>query len=398
MRTSSIAAIIVAIIVVLGVVQVVRPVAPTTVATAIPSSPKISGTTPPMPWPRGVQADAEVTGIGAWPEQGPSSPIPIGSLAKMMTADLVLKAHPLTVGQNGPNLTVTPQDAAIYQQDSSSHQSVMYVKSGEKLSEFLLLEGLLVPSGNNIATMLGNWIGGNTAHFAQEMNATAKSLGLHHTYYHGPVGLDPATVSTAADQMRLATIMMQNPIFREISAMPQLSVPGQTPLDYNYNNLIGHHGVIGVKTGSTTQSGGCVVLAKNFRVGTHTYTAYSSVIGVNHVNQIQAALNDAYPLLNAAGKAIGSHTVISQGETVGAIKVPWQSSIPLVTAKSAKFIGWAGLHYSLHLTTHVPKGNTLAAGTVVGSLTAKLGTQTVTVPVKTAANLNPPSIPYRLTR
>lgn len=398
LRTSSIVAIVVAVIVALGVVQVVRPVVKPSLAVTISPSNVISGTRPSMPWPSGTQADAAVQGVAAWPEHGPSNPIPIGSLAKMMTADLVLKAHPLSIGSNGPSLTMTPEDATLYQQDANNQQSVMYVKSGEKLSELLLLEGLLVPSGNNVATMLGNWVGGNSTHFAQEMNQTAKSLGLTHTYYHGPVGLNAATVSTAADQMKFAEIMMKNPVFREIVDMPQLSVPGSSTLEYNYNKLVTHNGVIGVKTGSTVQSGGCVVLAKTVTVGTRTFTVYSAVLGANTKNQLNAALADADAILNAAGKAVGTHSVIAQGETVGAIKAPWQSSIPLVTTKSAEFIGWPGLHYTLHLTTHIPTGTTIAAGTVVGTLSAQLGSQAVSVPIKTAASLNPPSLTYRLSR
>lgn len=399
MRTSSIVTIVVAIIVALGVVQVVRPVGKPVVAGSVSASPAIAGTRPSIPWPSGVQADAEVAGIGSWAQQGPSNPMPIGSIAKMMTAYLVLKAHPLKVGSNGPSLTVTPADVKLYQSDASTQQSVMYVTAGEKLSELFMLEGILVPSGNNIATMLGNWVGGTTTHFAQEMNQTAKTMGLDHTHYQDAVGLSSQTVSTAADQMKLSAVMMQNPLIRQIVAMPQLAVPGQSTLDYNYNFLVGHKGVIGVKTGSTIQAGGCVVLAKTITVGSRTFTVYSSVIGVvAHANQLQVALNDADNVLNAAGKAAGTHTVVSQGETVGSIKVPWESSIPLVTAKSVTFIGWPGLHYSLHLTTHVPHTSTIAAGTVVGTLTAKLGSQTVTVPVKTAASLTTPSLQYRLRR
>lgn len=388
-----------AIIVALGIVQVARPVAKPTLSDNIGTSRTVTGSSPSIPWVSGVQADAAVGGIGAWPQQGPQNALPIGSLAKMMTADLVLKAHPLSVGSNGPSLTVTPQDVTLYNQDNATSQSVMYVKSGEKLSELLMLEGILIPSGNNVATMLGDWVGGNSAHFAAEMNQEAKRLGMDHTYYHGPVGLNAATVSTAHDQMVLAEYLMNNPVFREIVAMPQLSVPGSPQLEYNYNRLVGHNGVIGVKTGSTIQAGGCVVLAKNITVGTKTLTVYSSVLGVTAPgSQLDVALSDADKILNAAGHAVGTHTVLTAGESVGSIKAPWQSAVPLVIAKPIQFLGWPGLHYSVHLTTHLPSGSTIAKGTVVGTLTARLGAQTVTVPVKTAASLNPPSFSYRLTR
>ncbi len=399
LRTSYIVSIVVALLVILGIVQVVRPVAPPTVSASVPASTQIAGTGPALPWPQGVQADVGIPGVGIWPQHGPSQAEPIGSLAKMMTAYLVLKAHPLSQFQNGPTLTVTPADVQLLQQDASSHQSVLPVAAGEKISERTLLEGLLVPSGNNAATMLAQWVGGSVAKFTAEMNAEAKTLGLNNTHFNGPVGLSAATVSTAADQLKLASIIMENPVVRQIVAMPQLTTDGQ--LVYNYNYLIGHQGITGVKTGSTTQSGGCVVLSTDKTVGGHTLTIYASVLGqpaTSPQGQVWAALDAANALLKATDKVVGEHTVVTQGEVFGHIDAGWQSPVPLVAAKSAALLGWPGMSYTLHLTTHVPQGNTMAAGTVVGALTVHAGSQTVTVPVKTAESLKAPTYAYRLKR
>lgn len=402
MRISWIAGIIAVIIVILGVVQIVRPVPRPAIANELATQHTISGSKPSMPWPTGsVQSDAEVAGIGSWSQHGPAGSKPIGSLAKLMTVYLVLKAHPLTVGKSGPSLTVSAQDVQLYQHDASTSQSVMAVSTGEKLSEFTLLEGTLIPSGNNIATMLADWMANTPANFAKEMNQTAAQLGLAHTHYHGPVGLDPATVSTAQDQMNLAAILMKNPVFRQIVAKPQLSVPGQAHPDYNYNYLIGHQGIIGVKTGSITQSGGCVVLAKKVTVGGKTFTVYSSVLGqpaVDKSGQVWAALNAANRLLKAAANAVGSHIVIAQGQKVAEVKVPWQAAIPVVTTQPVTFLGWPGLHYTTHVSLKLPNEAVIPAGTVVGTLSANLGSQTVSVPVKTAQALTKPTLRYRLLR
>ncbi len=399
LRTSYIVSLVVAILVVLGIVQVVRPVPQPTVSASVPSSKQVAGATPALPWPQGVQADVGVTGVGIWPQHGPSQSEPIGSLAKMMTAYLVLKAHPLSAYQNGPTLTMTAADVQILQQDASSHQSILPIAAGEKISERTLLEGLLVPSGNNVATMLAQWAGGSVTQFTAEMNAEAKAMGLNHTHFNGPVGLSSATVSTAADQLKLAAILMKNPVVQQIVAMPQMTADGQ--LVYNYNYLIGHNGIIGVKTGSTTQSGGCVVLATDKTVGGRTLTLYSSVLGqpaTSPKGQVWAALDAGNALLHALDKTIGERTVVDQGQVFGHLDAAWQSPIPLVAAKSATIIGWPGMSYALHLTTHVPHGNTLAAGTVVGTLTIHAGSQSVTVPVKTATSLKAPTYSYRLKR
>ncbi len=401
MRKSSLVYLVVAVLVVLGVIQVARPVARPTMAANVPSTQHIGGTPPSLPWPSGVQADVGASTIGGWSQHGPQSAEPIGSLAKMMTAYLVLKAHPLGLNQNGPTLLMTPQDAALYQQDAKTQQSVLPVVAGERVSELALLEGLLVPSGNNAATMLAQWVGGSVAHFTAEMNAEAKALGMRHTHFNGPVGLNGATVSTAADQMRLAEIMMKNPVIRQIVAMPEMTVAGPTPVVYNYNFLVGHGGVIGVKTGSTIRSGGCVVLAKDQTVDGHTLTVYSAVVGqpaTSTNGQLWASLDAANALLQAAAKDLGNHTVVGSGETIGYLRAPWQSPIPLVAARPIQLLGWAGLSYHVHFAAHLPKVHSLPADTVVGTLTVDAGAQHVTIPIKTAVRLASPSWTYRLER
>ena len=87
--------------------------------------------------------------------------MPIASLAKIMTAYVVLRCHPLPAGGPGPPITVTAADAAAYASDKRHGQSVVKVERGEKLTERQALEALLIPSGNNIASMLAGWDAGS---------------------------------------------------------------------------------------------------------------------------------------------------------------------------------------------------------------------------------------------
>ena len=81
------------------------------------------------------------------------------------------------------------------------------------------------------------------------MNARARSLGLRSTRYADASGADPATVSTAGDQFRLTLRALQVPAFRQIVAMPQVTLP-VAGVAYNVNAGLGHDGIVGVKTGS----------------------------------------------------------------------------------------------------------------------------------------------------
>ena len=97
----------------------------------------------------------------------------------------------------------------------------MKVRVGEQLSELQALEGALIPSGDNIIQLLATWDAGSTRAFVKRMNALARRLGMDHTHYAGPSGVNPATVSTASDQLRLAAAAMANPWSRASSRCPR---------------------------------------------------------------------------------------------------------------------------------------------------------------------------------
>jgi D-alanyl-D-alanine carboxypeptidase len=84
------------------------------------------------------------------------------------------------------------------------------------------------------------------------MNAAARSLGMTHTRYTDPSGYDDATVSTAADQVRIVDRAMRLPVFASIVATPSATLPVAGTV-HNTNTLLGHNGFVGVKTGSTTR-------------------------------------------------------------------------------------------------------------------------------------------------
>jgi D-alanyl-D-alanine carboxypeptidase (penicillin-binding protein 5/6) len=88
------------------------------------------------------------------------------------------------------------------------------------------------------------------------MNATARSLGMTHTRYTDPSGYDDATVSTAADQVRIVDRAMRLPVFASIVATPSATLP-VTGTVHNTNTLLGRNGFVGVKTGSTATANGC---------------------------------------------------------------------------------------------------------------------------------------------
>lgn len=104
-----------------------------------------------------------------------------------------------------------PADVAVDRADRAAGQSVVTVVTGERLTERQALEGLLLPSGNNIATLLARWDAGSEAAFVAKLNAQARALGLTHTRYADASGEQAGTVSTAGDEVRLAMLALEVP-------------------------------------------------------------------------------------------------------------------------------------------------------------------------------------------
>jgi D-alanyl-D-alanine carboxypeptidase (penicillin-binding protein 5/6) len=192
---------------------------------------------------------------------------PIGSVAKTMTALVVLDAHPLGAGDDGPVLTMTAGDVALFHQAVSIDGSAVEVHQGERLTERELLLGLMLPSANNLAETLARWVAGSHDAFVARLNARARDLGMTGTHFDDPSGYSPQTTSTAADLVLLGRAALAVPALAGIVATTQATFAGTTTL-HNLDTLLATvPGWLGIKTGETPSAGGCLLFAARRTVG-----------------------------------------------------------------------------------------------------------------------------------
>lgn len=265
-----------------------------TLGTIAASSSSVSS----ISWPAQGSAALVIPSLGvakSWRNQV----MPIASLTKMMTAYVVLQKLPLSIGQTGPCLTVSSEDVATYQLLTKEDQSSVVVEAGESLCEIDLLNGILVHSASNYAVLLANLVAGSTTAFVALMNRTAVSLGLSGTTYVDVSGVDPGSVSTALDQARLAVLLMQSPLFRSIVDQASVTLPVAGTVD-SFTPYVGTNNVIGVKSGRTSEAGGCDVMAMTFRLGAKTETLYAVVLGQEGGNLLGPAGSAALALARSA--------------------------------------------------------------------------------------------------
>ncbi|HEX3329784.1 MAG TPA: serine hydrolase [Gaiellales bacterium] len=248
-------------------------------------------------WPADGQAAFIETGqsrVHAGPGRHPA---PIASVAKVMTAYVVLRDHPLAGGDGGPTITLTDADVADADRRRAQGESVISVAAGEELTERQALQALLVPSANNIAAVLAQWDAGSVDGFVDRMNATARALGMSHTRYTDPSGYDDATVSTAADQVRIVVAAMRLPVFASIVATPSAWLP-VAGIVHNTNGLLGHDGFVGVKTGSDDAAGGCFAFRAIRRIDGRETAITGVVLGQPGEDQIGAGLMAAAAMVD----------------------------------------------------------------------------------------------------
>ena len=257
---------------------------------------------PSTVWPAYGQAAFILGGrleIQAGPNQHAAA---IASVAKVMTAYLVLRDHPLPLGEEGPTITLTDDDVADTDRRRARQESVVPVVAGEQLTERQALQALLLPSANNIAAVLARWDAGSTARFVARMNAAARSLGMTHTRYTDPSGYDEATVSTAADQVRIVDRAMRLPAFASIVATPSATLPVAGTV-HTTNTLLGHDGFVGVKTGSTDAAGGCFAFRAIRWIDGRRTTITGVVLGQPGDDRIAAGLAAADAMVDRIGRS-----------------------------------------------------------------------------------------------
>ncbi|MFD5441482.1 D-alanyl-D-alanine carboxypeptidase [Streptomyces tendae] len=390
---------VVLLLIVFGVVQAMRPLPATTLDLTAQDSFTFEGGKPEIPWPSSGQAALDVQGIGTFGSSGDQKPVPIASVAKVMTAYVILRDHPLKSGAEGPKIKI---DQAAEDQSQAGQESTVNVFEGDSISQREALESILIASANNVARLLARWDAGSEKAFVEKMNAAAKDLGMTNTTYTDPSGLNNTTVSTAVDQVKLAKEAMKQPAFREVAAM--MSYDDYKGVNHsNWNHLVGHNDVVGIKTGTTTSALGNLVFAAKKEVGGETKTIVGAVVrqpaGGADNTILGAALDSSDKLIRAAQDTLKSSTILKKGTVVGYVDDGLGGRTPVVATKDVKAVGWAGLTVKLTFTAdEVP--HTAPAGTKVGTLTVGDGgtSGAVKVPVALRDDLVEPGLSDKLTR
>lgn len=211
------------------------------------------------------------------------------SITKVMTSLLVMEA--IADGRLSLDQEITASETAVVLPEGSSTAGI---KAGEVLTVEQLLYCDLVSSANEACNILAETVGGTIPNFVAMMNAKAQELGMEGTHFANPHGLhDEDHYTTAYDISIMARAAMEYEAFRTIVSTTKYTVAatnmsGERTL-YTTNALLDNWKIagytyakaIGIKTGSTTPAGQCLVSAA---VDTDGRTYYCVVLGAENAD------------------------------------------------------------------------------------------------------------------
>ncbi|HEY5366478.1 MAG TPA: D-alanyl-D-alanine endopeptidase [Casimicrobiaceae bacterium] len=180
---------------------------------------------------------------------------PIASITKLMTAMVVLDAH--------PDLDATikiDNDDYDYLKGSRSR-----LRMGTELSRRELLRLALMASENRAASALARSYPGGTEAFVAAMNAKALALGMTHTHFHDSTGLSPQNVSTANELAKMVGAAATYPMIREFTTTPShnIELPTGRVEGFNNSNRLVRSSKWDItlqKTGFINEAGRCLVM------------------------------------------------------------------------------------------------------------------------------------------
>jgi D-alanyl-D-alanine carboxypeptidase (penicillin-binding protein 5/6) len=340
-------------------------------------TPGDGSTAPNVSAPVGVLADLKSGQILY--AKAPDTPRPIASLTKVMTALLTLERTSLD-----DIVTVSPD--AVYAKKDYGASSTLGLVAGERISVRDLLYAMLLNSANDAAVALAIDVGGSYGDFVRSMNRRAHALGMTHTVFFSPNGLDDRGHSTGPDLVRLVEAAMAAPGFAPIVATKVRSIPapsGPPRIIQNRNVMLWlYPGATGVKTGYTAAARYCLIASAS-REGRDLVAI---VLGAP-----LDAFSDAAALLNYGFEGFERHEFVVDGEPIGGVRIRGGTVPAVATDGIGGLVPSAAITEARRVIKIDPKvAFPVAPGQRIGSLKITLPGLTVGTSRLTAGALPPP--------
>ena len=313
----------------------------------------------------------------------------IASITKVVTALLVLDEMPLKPGEQGPSFHFTRADSAQYWSYLRQNESALDVPVGGSLTEYQMLEGMLIGSAGNYADRLAGNLWPTDATYANAAQTWLQAHGVPGITVVEPTGIEPGNAASPGALLVLAQKAMANPVIAEIVGKKSVDLPGAGHV-VNTNGLLADAGVVGIKTGSLDAFN--LLAAKDVTIGDTTVRMYAATLGQPDEKTRITATRSLFAQLE---KELQLRPSVAAGTIVGDVTTRWGETVPVETAKDADVVLWNGGVAAGSTTFRL--GERRDKGDVVGALTATGPLGASTVDVTLARDIEGPDAWWRLT-
>ncbi len=314
----------------------------------------------------------------------------IASITKVVSTLMVLDKLPLKPGEQGPSFEFGMNDAREFWSYRRGNQSSLDVPVGGSLTEYQMLQGILLGSANNYIDRLSDEIWGSDRAFAEASEKWLADHGIEGVRLVSPSGFDERNVATPEALVEIGELAMRHPVFAEIVGTRTAEIPGVGTVT-NTNRMLEDPGVVGIKTGTLEHWN--ILTAKDVVVDDTTVRVVVAVLGQDSNGDRLAVTRQ---LLAETEKALAEQpTTVEKGTVVGRVTTEWGEEAEIVTDADAEVVLWNGAAATTGAEFDLD-GET-EAGAEVGTLTAKGPVDTAQTSVSLDEQIDPPSIWWRLT-
>jgi D-alanyl-D-alanine carboxypeptidase (penicillin-binding protein 5/6) len=332
--------------------------------------------TPTMP-ATGASAIVADVATPVFASGGLTEAVPMGGVAKIITALVVLDAKPLAAGAQGPTVTMTKADVDSYTRYQAESARTVAVAEGENWSQLQLLQAMLLGSSNNHADTLARWAYGSIDGYLAAAESWLAARDLTGISVVDATGLDENDVGTASDLARVSALAFSEASIASTMASDDVTVPGNRRV----NNLAAYQaelGYTGVSRSYTDQAGVCYLFALTVPVqaepgaasGTDAATAtlYGAFLREPDWDTLDA---DLAALAGSAGGTITQTPVVTEGQAFVTYTTPWgETARGVAMATESRMLwGTSPLEYRVD-----------AKPLATGSKGQQVGSVTVTTP------------------
>jgi D-alanyl-D-alanine carboxypeptidase (penicillin-binding protein 5/6) len=315
----------------------------------------------------------------------------MASVAKVVTALVVLDFKPIVAGETGPIVDLTAADFQSYLDYDQIGARSVAVFADEQWTELELLQALLLGSSNNHADTVARWAFGSVDAYVEAANTWLVENGLTGSAVVDATGLHDASAGTATDLARLAVLAATDPIVSAILASPASALANRRGVE-NTTSYLPEEGITGISRSYTDAAGVCFLFTATVSDGASSFTFSGAFIGEPTYDDLSA---DVTALMASARAGIGPLPVLAAGDTYATFESAWGDEAAAVVGVSRTRYAWQATTPEAATVT-LKDFATSRTGANVGQVRLTVAGEELSAALKLDQPINDPGTGWRL--